>query len=83
MFYDAMEPLKNRLLTLLIHFPPHLKIKEGLEALRQYDFFFDDTYRYAIEIRHPSWFSDLLIISSRIIISVLSGISWILSRHLQ
>ena len=21
--------------------------------------FFDDTYRYAIEVRHPSWFSDL------------------------
>ena len=59
MFYDAIEPLKNKLLTLLIQFPPYLKIKEGLEALRQYDFFFDDTYRYAIEIRHPSWFSDL------------------------
>jgi uncharacterized protein YecE (DUF72 family) len=59
MFYNAMEPLKNKLLTLLIQFPPYLKIKEGLEALRQYDFFFDETYRYAIEIRHPSWFSDL------------------------
>ncbi|MDW0134951.1 MAG: DUF72 domain-containing protein [Nitrososphaeraceae archaeon] len=27
--------------------------------LKQYDFFFDDTYRYAVEVRHPSWFSDL------------------------
>ena len=59
MFYNAMEPLKNKLLTLLIQFPPYFKIKEGLEALRQYDFFFDETYRYAIEVRHPSWFSDL------------------------
>jgi uncharacterized protein YecE (DUF72 family) len=27
--------------------------------LGQYDFYFDDTYRYAVEVRHPSWFSDL------------------------
>ena len=58
-FYEAMVPLKDKLLTLLIQFPPSLKIKEGLEALGQYDFYFDDTYRYAVEIRHPSWFSDL------------------------
>jgi uncharacterized protein YecE (DUF72 family) len=44
---------------LLIQFPPSLKIKEGLEALGQYDFYFDETYRYAVEVRHPSWFSDL------------------------
>jgi len=36
-----------------------VKITEGLEALKQYDFFFDDDFRYAIEVRHPSWFSDL------------------------
>jgi len=30
-----------------------------LEALKQYDFFFDDSFRYAVEVRHPSWFSDL------------------------
>ena len=58
-FYEAMLPLKDKLLTLLIQFPPSLKIKEGLEALGQYDFYFDDTYRYAVEIRHPSWFNDL------------------------
>jgi uncharacterized protein YecE (DUF72 family) len=59
LFYEAMEPLKDKLLTLLIQFPPTLKIKEGLEALGQYDFYFDETYRYAVEVRHPSWFSDL------------------------
>jgi uncharacterized protein YecE (DUF72 family) len=59
LFYEAMEPLKDKLLTLLIQFPPTFKIKEGMEALRQYGFFFDDSFRYAIEVRHSSWFSDL------------------------
>jgi uncharacterized protein YecE (DUF72 family) len=43
----------------LIQFPPSFKIKEGLEALGKYDFYFDETFRYAIEVRHSSWFSDL------------------------
>jgi uncharacterized protein YecE (DUF72 family) len=59
LFYDAIEPLKEKLLALLIQFPPYVKITEGLEALKQYDFYFDDRYRYAVEVRHPSWFSDL------------------------
>ncbi len=59
LFYDAMKPLKDKLLALIIQFPPYLKITEGLEALKQYDFFFDDSFRYAVEVRHPSWFSDL------------------------
>lgn len=59
LFYEAMKPLKEKLLALLIQFPPYLKITEGLEALKQYDFFFDDSFRYTVEVRHPSWFSDL------------------------
>jgi len=59
LFYEAMKPLKDKLLALLIQFPPYVKIAEGLEALKQYDFFFDDSFRYAVEVRHPSWFSDL------------------------
>ena len=59
LFYDAMKPLKDKLLALLIQFPPYVKITEGMEALKQYDFFFDDSFRYAVEVRHPSWFSDL------------------------
>lgn len=59
MFYEAMMPLKDKLLALLIQFPPYVKITEGMEALKQYDFFFDDSFRYAVEVRHPSWFSDL------------------------
>lgn len=59
LFYEAMLPLKDKLLTLLIQFPPYFKIKEGLDALGKYDFYFDEIYRYAVEVRHPSWFSDL------------------------
>jgi uncharacterized protein YecE (DUF72 family) len=59
MFYEAMMPLKDKLLALLIQFPPYVKITEGMEALSQYDFFFDDKFRYAVEVRYPSWFSDL------------------------
>jgi uncharacterized protein YecE (DUF72 family) len=59
LFYEAMLPLRDKLLCLLIQFPPYFKIKEGLEALDKYDFYFDETFRYAIEVRHSSWFSDL------------------------
>jgi uncharacterized protein YecE (DUF72 family) len=59
LFYKAMEPLKEKLLTLLIQFPPSFKIKEGLDALGKYDFFFDDTFGYSIEVRNSSWFNDL------------------------
>ena len=59
LFYERMEPLKDKLLALLIQLPPSYELKEGLEDLRKYDFYFDDTYRYAVEVRHPSWFSDL------------------------
>jgi uncharacterized protein YecE (DUF72 family) len=46
-------------LALLIQLPPSYELKEGLEDLRSYDFFFNDDFRYAIEVRHPSWFNDL------------------------
>jgi uncharacterized protein YecE (DUF72 family) len=59
LFYEAMLPLKDKLLTLLIQFPPSFKITDGLEALGKYDFYFDETYRYAVEVRHASWFNDL------------------------
>ena len=58
-FYEAMIPLKKKLLALLIQLPPYLKITEGLEALKQYDFYFDDVFRYAVEVRHHSWFNEL------------------------
>lgn len=59
LFYERMEPIKDKLLALLIQLPPSYELKAGLEDLRSYDFLFDDTYRYAIEVRHSSWFNDL------------------------
>jgi uncharacterized protein YecE (DUF72 family) len=58
-FYETMQPLRDKLLALLIQLPPSYELKEGLEDLRSYDFFFNDDFRYAIEVRHPSWFNDL------------------------
>ena len=58
-FYENMEPLKDKILTLLIQLPPSYELKEGLDTFRNHDFFFDDTFRYAIEVRHPSWFNEL------------------------
>ncbi|HJR85715.1 MAG TPA: DUF72 domain-containing protein [Nitrososphaeraceae archaeon] len=58
-FYENMEPLKDKILALLIQLPPSYELKEGLETFRNYDFFFDNTFRYAIEVRHSSWFSEL------------------------
>ncbi len=59
LFYERMEPLKEKILALLIQLPPSYKIKEGLEDLSSYNFFFDGSFRYAVEVRHPSWFNDL------------------------
>jgi uncharacterized protein YecE (DUF72 family) len=59
LFYDRMEPLKDKLLAFLIQLPPTYELKEGLEDLRGLDFFFDDTFRYAVEVRHQSWISDM------------------------
>jgi uncharacterized protein YecE (DUF72 family) len=58
-FYETMQPLRDKLLALLIQLPPSYELREGLEDLRSYDFFFNDDFRYAIEVRHPSWFNDM------------------------
>jgi uncharacterized protein YecE (DUF72 family) len=54
-----MEPLKNKLLALLIQLPPSYKLKEGLDDFGSYNFFFEGNFRLAVEVRHSSWFSDL------------------------
>ena len=59
LFYKRMEPLKDKILALLIQLPPSYKIKEGLEDFNSHDFFFEGDFRYAVEVRHSSWFSDL------------------------
>jgi len=59
LFYQRMVPLKEKLIALLIQLPPSYKLKEGLEDFSSYNFFFEGEFRYAVEIRHSSWFSDL------------------------
>ena len=59
LFYKRMEPLKDKLLALLIQLSPSYKLKEGLEDFRSHDFFFEGDFRYAVEVRHSSWFNDL------------------------
>jgi uncharacterized protein YecE (DUF72 family) len=58
-FFDAMAPLENKTLALLIQLPPSLQIHKGLEHLRELVPNLDPRVRYAVEVRHPSWFQDL------------------------
>jgi len=55
-FLDKISPLKieNKLGAVFIQLPPSYQLKEGLDAFRNYNFFFDDTFRYAIVVGHPS-----------------------------
>ena len=41
LFYKRMETLKDKLLALLIQLPPSYELKEGIEAFRNHDFFFE------------------------------------------
>ena len=59
LFYERMVPLKDKMLALLIQLPPSYQLKEGLEDFSSHDFFFEGDFRYAVEVRHSSWFNDL------------------------
>ena len=58
-FFKAVGPLSNKTLALLIQLPPSLQIFEGLEGLRELLPELDTRFRYAVEVRHTSWFQDL------------------------
>lgn len=58
-FFDSISELKGKLLALLIQLPPSIQIVEGLEALRNILSYLDKGFRYAVEVRHRSWFQDL------------------------
>ncbi len=58
-FFKAIGPLSDKTLTLLIQLPPSLQIHEGLEGLREVVRKLDSRFRYAVEVRHSSWFQDL------------------------
>lgn len=58
-FFDSMSELKEKLLALLIQLPPSIQIVEGLDALRNILPYLDNSFRYAVVVRHRSWFQDL------------------------
>jgi uncharacterized protein YecE (DUF72 family) len=55
-FFEIMKPLENKLLCLLMQLPPSLKKEEGLPKLERLIPHLWKKYRYAIEVRHKSWF---------------------------
>ena len=59
LFLKVMEPLREKTLALLIQLPPSMEIIPGLEGLRQLVPLLDNKFRYAVEVRHQSWFQDL------------------------
>jgi uncharacterized protein YecE (DUF72 family) len=58
-FFEAIGPLSDKTLALLIQLPPSLQIFEGLERLRELVLELDTRFRYAVEVRNSSWFQDL------------------------
>jgi uncharacterized protein YecE (DUF72 family) len=58
-FYDAMEPLYDKIIVFLMQLPPSLQIAEGLDLLKNLQYTLDPSFRYAIEVRHHSWFNEL------------------------
>jgi uncharacterized protein YecE (DUF72 family) len=58
-FYDVMESLYDKILIFLIQLPPSLQIAEGLDLIKNLQYILDPLFRYAIEVRHHSWFNEL------------------------
>jgi uncharacterized protein YecE (DUF72 family) len=58
-FFESISELKEKLLALVIQLPPSIDIVEGLNALRNILPYLDKSFRYAVEVRHRSWFQDL------------------------
>jgi uncharacterized protein YecE (DUF72 family) len=56
-FFEIMKPLEQKLLCLLIQLPPSLNKDEGLPKLERLIPHLWKKYRYAIEVRHHSWFT--------------------------
>jgi uncharacterized protein YecE (DUF72 family) len=59
LFLNNIEPLTEKTLALLIQLPPSIEIMPGLEGLRNLIPLLDRRFRYAVEVRHHSWFQDL------------------------
>jgi len=54
-----MEPLYDKILVFLLQLPPSLQIAEGLDLIKNLQYLLDPSFKYAIEVRHHSWFNEL------------------------
>jgi uncharacterized protein YecE (DUF72 family) len=59
LFLANIEPPYEKTIVLLIQLPPSMEIMPGLEGLRRLVPLLDNKSRYAVEVRHQSWFQDL------------------------
>jgi uncharacterized protein YecE (DUF72 family) len=55
-FFDVMRPVRHKVLDLLLQLPPSLTAREGLKKLEALVHILDPDFRYAIVVRHRSWF---------------------------
>lgn len=53
-FYKSFQPLKDKVLCLLLQLPPSMTMREGLKKVEHFPF--EKGYRYAVEVRHKTWF---------------------------
>ncbi|MGB7956531.1 MAG: DUF72 domain-containing protein, partial [Candidatus Nitrosopolaris sp.] len=70
-------------MALLIQLPPSLQIHEGLERLREIAPKLDARFKYAVEVRHNSWFQDSAYNFFVIMIFVWSGVGLLKYTHSQ
>lgn len=51
-------PLKEKLLSFVIQLPPSSTFNNGFKVLKNFVGILDTRYKYALEVRDPSWFND-------------------------
>jgi uncharacterized protein YecE (DUF72 family) len=73
-FYERMEPLKDKVSPLLIHYTSSYELQESLEDSS--DFFFDGTIMYAIKDIHHGLITWHMIFLKTITFQW-SGVNWI------
>lgn len=57
-FFQAIKPMKSKMQIIVIQLPPSLSFSEAKERLEKMLNHLPKIYRYALEGRHESWFSD-------------------------
>ena len=58
-FFESISELKEKIMALILQLRPSIDIVEGLSALRNILPYLHKGFRYAVEVRHRSWFQDL------------------------